>query len=180
MVFHGNEEEAVAMADFPPAGHIGQVHGGIAAAVETENQRHGTVVEQAVVVIGKVADLVGLRVFDGPVVGRGIDDDAAGVLGHAQGFEIGLQLDLSAPHFEVLHEGVKVRFIIRFVLDQQVLAAVEGAVDFSAVADAEDGNVLALHIRHHAEPLHGAHGGGDFTGAPEVFALQGFSRCFAT
>ena len=173
VVFHGNKEEVVAVADFPPAGHKGQVHGGIAAAVETEDQRHGTVGEQVVVIVGEIAHLVGFHVLDGPVVRRSVNGYAAGVFRHVQGFEIGLQLDLSAPHLEMLYKGVEVRFIFSFVLDQQVFAAVKGLVDLRTVSDAEDRDVLPLYVRHNAQAFHGAHGGSDLAGSPEVFTLQG-------
>ena len=165
------------MGDFPPPGHIGQVHGAVAAAVEAHDHGRRALVEDIVVVVGEIADLVGgLVLVFAHVVRGGLHGVAARVLGHAQGREVRFVFDLSAPHFELFHEGVEVFFIFGLFLDEQVLAALKGLVGLRAVARAEDGDVLPLHVRYHAQFFHGAHGRGDLAGSPQVFALQGLQQ----
>ena len=130
-------------------------------------------VEQTVVVVGEIAHLVGLVVLEGArVVGRGVDRHAADVLGHAEGFKIGFELYLAAPHLEFLHEGIIIRLVLSFVLDEQIFASPERGVYLRAVADAYDSYVLTLHIGNDAQALHRAHSGGYLARTPEVFALK--------
>ena len=55
------------------------------------------------------------------IIRRCRDFNKAGIFSHVEYFKVRLEFYLSAPHLELLYEGIKVTYIICFILDQEVL-----------------------------------------------------------
>ena len=175
VVFHRYKQKAVFMRNLPPAGHIGQIHGRITAAVETQDQRDRSPIEQPVVIISKISYFMSFFIFKRtPVIGRSRDRHAARVLRHPQRRKIRLQFHSAAPHFKFLYKSGEISLIISLFFYQKMLTSAKCLIGLTAVCDAQHGNIPALHVRYHIQPLHGAHCRRDLARPPEILSLQGF------
>ena len=118
MVLDRYEEEVVLARDIPPACNISQIHGRISAAVETDDERHLSLIHQSLVVVSEISDLMCRCLHRQEfVVRRSCNLHKACVFGHVKSFEVRLKLNLAAPHLELPYERIEVADIVRFILN---------------------------------------------------------------
>ena len=97
--------------NLPPAGNLRDVEGGIAAAVEGEKHRHGTVIEEISIIISNIADsmLLGACIVTA-VIGGGGKRYEAGLFYKTDLIVICLDIEVSAPALEA-NEELKVALL---------------------------------------------------------------------
>ena len=90
--------------------------------METYDQRHVAFIHKALVVVCEISHLVCRCLHRQELIIRRCRDlNKAGIFSHVECFKVRLKFDLSAPHLELLYEGIKVTYIVCFILDQEVL-----------------------------------------------------------
>ena len=80
--------------------------------------------------------MLGLILVLTEVVGRSLNHDITGFLGHAHFFEYGLKLYIAAPHLESAYECDEIVPVISLILDEKMLASFKCLVDLFGIADA--------------------------------------------
>ena len=147
--------------------------------MEADQQRRRSLVEGIMVIISKVTDLMRLSAGKLPaVVRRSFDGHTAGFFCHLHCFKVRLNLHIAAPHFKLAHKCLEVGLIVGGNLYAQVLTARERSIDLIRVAHAQNTDILARHLRNHAESFHGAHCRSDLTGSPQILSLHCLQEIF--
>ena len=143
----------------------------------SERQRDRSVIEDPVIVVGKISDLMILR-FSGDefIIFRSFYEYRSDIFCHTQSGEIRLEFDLSAPHLKLPYERIEVLDILGRLLDQKIFASFKSTVHFRAVSDRQDRDIFSLHIRNDTQILHGAHGRRDLTRTPEILSLKSLKK----